>query len=908
MPLKLYDTLTRQKRLFEPVERERVRIYLCGPTVYDFAHIGNARPNLVFDVLFRLLRHFYGADHVIYARNITDVDDKINARAAKEHPDRPLNETIRIITGVTEQQFHEDVGALGCLRPSIEPRATEHIDAMKLVIERLVESGNAYVAQEHAVFSVASMPEYGNLSRRSLDEMMAGARVEVAPYKRDAMDFVLWKPSRSGEPAWPSPAGIAVQGRPGWHIECSAMSWKHLGEMFDIHGGGIDLAFPHHENEIAQSRCAFHTPVMANYWVHNGFLQVEGEKMSKSLGNFVTIRELLESWPGDVLRLNMLRTHYRQPIDWTGTGLNAARNELLSWSQLIAGRFDGNMDFATKEGPVDAGVIDALSDDLNTPLAISRLHHLFKAAGRDEHGAVEFARAASFLGFRHLNRPGFFHAGFARNLHEDGLQIGAEQARQIQLYRSAVANDLPLLADAAKNNLEAAGFGVQVNSAGAVFVGNKGTADSNRTESMLKDKVQQLIAVRATARKARNFSEADRFRNELAAMGIGLKDSKESTTWEIARSAPPGIDPASGIHPSARRRRYASRTRVDIPSYDTHIFEHTGSATSAVPLRVRVPLLRQYGTASQAYSITYQEGLEHFGDERGFLAYKKVGRTALVVCDPIAPAENIPDLISRFLQEHPDACFWWLSHPVAKVFAARRFTVNAMGPDTWIDLTAYTFNGPKKKALREAVSRMVRRGFVTRECSLAEVGIDNVKAVSEGWRQTRTIRNEEVAFLNRPLVLAEEPDVRRFFTFNSQGKLVGFAFFDPVYEGGKLIGYTSQHNRHLPEADNMVHFALKRVAIETFQEEGLKVLHLGLAPFVDVLKDEEFKSNRSWVAARYFNFSYNSRLVNRYFYPLQGIEAHRRAFRGEQRQTYCAFSRRPILPRILKLMRASKVI
>src|SRR6516162_9150152 len=479
MELKLYDTLSRDKRIFRPLDPANVRMYVCGPTVYDFAHIGNARPVIVFDVLFRLLRHIYGADQVTYVRNITDVDDKINARAAEEYPQLPLNEAIRKVTETTDRQFHEDVAALGCLMPSAEPRATEHIAEMRTLIGRLIESGNAYVEQDHILFSVATMPDYGKLARRPFDEMIVGARVEGAPYMRAPMDFVLWKPSKPGEPSWPSPAGIKTPGRPGWHIECSAMSWKHLGETFDIHGGGIDLVFPHHENEIAQSRCAFHTPVMANYWVHNGFLQVEGEKMSKSLGNFVTIRELLESWPGDVLRLNMLRTHYRQPIDWTGTGLNAARNELLSWSQLIAGRFDGNMDFATKEGPVDAGVIDALSDDLNTPLAISRLHHLFKAAGRDEHGAVEFARAASFLGFRHLNRPGFFHAGFARNLHEDGLQIGAEQARQIQLYRSAVANDLPLIADAAKNNLEAAGFGVQVNSAGAAFVGNKGTADSN---------------------------------------------------------------------------------------------------------------------------------------------------------------------------------------------------------------------------------------------------------------------------------------------------------------------------------------------------------------------------------------------------------------------------------------------
>src|SRR6516225_7836599 len=340
MQLKLYDTLARQQRLFEPLDRQRVRVYLCGPTVYDFAHIGNARPNIVFDVLFRLLRHIYGADHVAFVRNITDVDDKINARAARDYPNRPLNEAIRILTDMTERQFHEDVDALGCLRPSIEPRATEHIDAMRLVIERLVASGHAYVAQDHVLFSVSSMPDYGKLSRRSLDEMMAGARVEVAPYKRDPMDFVLWKPSQPGEPAWPSPAGIATPGRPGWHIECSAMSWRRLGEMFDIHGGGIDLEFPHHENEIAQSRCAFHTPLMARFWVHNGFLRLEGEKMAKSEGNVVAIRSLLADWPGEVLRLSMLRTHYHQPIDWTLRALEESARILDDW-YAVAGDATG---------------------------------------------------------------------------------------------------------------------------------------------------------------------------------------------------------------------------------------------------------------------------------------------------------------------------------------------------------------------------------------------------------------------------------------------------------------------------------------------------------------------------------------------------------------------------------------
>ena len=368
--MKLYDSLSRQKRRFLPLDPARVRVYVCGPTVYDYAHIGNARPVIVFDVLFRLLRHIYGAPHVTYVRNITDVDDKINARAAQEHPDRPLNDAIRMVTHATERQFHEDVDALGCLPPTVEPRATEHIEAMNTLIERLVKSGNAYVAQEHVLFAVASMPDYGSLSKRTLDEMIAGARVEVAPYKRNAMDFVLWKPSAPGEPAWPSPAGIATPGRPGWHIECSAMSWQYLGEIFDIHGGGIDLIFPHHENEIAQTRCAFHTPVMANYWMHNGFLQVEGQKMAKSLGNFITIRELLRQWPGEVLRMNMLRTHYRQPIDWTAKGVQESEKILSDWYQVI-----GDVTVSADSKP-DTDVMDSLCDDLNTPSVITRLHAL----------------------------------------------------------------------------------------------------------------------------------------------------------------------------------------------------------------------------------------------------------------------------------------------------------------------------------------------------------------------------------------------------------------------------------------------------------------------------------------------------------------------------------------------------
>ena len=302
--LKLYNTLARDKQDFAPIDPSNVRMYVCGPTVYDLAHIGNARPVIVFDLLFRLLRHLYGASRVTYVRNITDVDDKINARAARDFPGLPLNEAIRKVTGDTEAQFQADVDALITLRPTLQPRATEHIAEMVAIIEKLIAAGHAYVADGHVLFDVPSMPDYGKLSRRPLDDMIAGARVDVAPYKRGDMDFVLWKPSSVEEPGWDSPWG---RGRPGWHLECSAMSWKHLGEVFDIHGGGIDLVFPHHENEVAQTRCAFGHDVMANVWMHNGFLQVEGEKMSKSLGNFLTIRDLLADWPGEVLRFTMMK-------------------------------------------------------------------------------------------------------------------------------------------------------------------------------------------------------------------------------------------------------------------------------------------------------------------------------------------------------------------------------------------------------------------------------------------------------------------------------------------------------------------------------------------------------------------------------------------------------------------------
>ena len=460
MDLKLYDTLTREKRVFTPIDAARVRMYVCGPTVYDFAHIGNARPVIVFDVLFRLLRHIYGAKHVTYVRNITDVDDKINARAAER------GVSIQTVTEETYNNFKADVAALGCLPPTVEPRATEHIAAMKELIERLVANGCAYVAEDHVLFNVSAMPDYGKLSNRPLDEMIAGARVEVAPYKREPTDFVLWKPSKPGEPAWDSPAGIETPGRPGWHIECSAMAWKHLGETFDIHGGGIDLVFPHHENEIAQSRCAFHTKVMANYWMHNGFLQVEGEKMSKSLGNFFTIHDLLADWPGEVLRLNMLRSQYRQPIDWTVKGLEESSKVLDGWYDIIG-------DETNSSGTPDPEFVSVLCDDLNTPLAVTQLHRL---AGE--------ARSAS----------GSAQVELKRTLRASGMLAG-------------------LLGQTRRKFMQA----------------------YPRRKVVDEAKVTSLIDARTAARKAKDFAESDRIRDELAAMGVVLKDSKDGTTWEIAR-------------------------------------------------------------------------------------------------------------------------------------------------------------------------------------------------------------------------------------------------------------------------------------------------------------------------------------------------------------------------------------
>ena len=465
--LRLTNTLTREKAPFAPIDPGNVRMYACGPTVYDYAHIGNARPVIVFDVLFRLLRHLYGESHVTYVRNITDVDDKINKRAFERWTKkRSLNEEIRELTRVTAEQFHKDIAALGVLPPTHEPRATEFVcngaqplDMVRL-IEGLIARGHAYAAEGHVLFDVPSMPAYGRLSRRSLDEMVSGARVEVAPYKRDPMDFVLWKPSdRDTEPGWDSPWGY---GRPGWHIECSAMSGALLGEVFDIHAGGLDLIFPHHENEIAQTCCFTGREVMANVWLHNGFLQVEGQKMSKSLGNFITIHDLLDTdafggrkWPGEVLRLAMLRTHYRQPIDWTVKALEEAETTLVRLYEKVSG---------VQPGQPSVEVLNALADDLNTPLALSELYRI-----------ADTTKLAATL---HL-------LGFSGDLAKVGV----------------VAKPV---------------------------------------DAGLAARVEALIAARLAARAAKNWAESDRIRDELAELGVALKDGKGPdgqpvTTWEVRR-------------------------------------------------------------------------------------------------------------------------------------------------------------------------------------------------------------------------------------------------------------------------------------------------------------------------------------------------------------------------------------
>ena len=398
MSLYLYNSLTRQKEIFTPIAPQSIGMYVCGPTVYDFAHIGNARPVVVIDILVRLLRHLY--PKVTYVRNITDVDDKINAASLKS------GESIAAITQRTTKAYHEDMDALGAFLPDIEPRATDHIPEMIKMIEILITGEYAYIEQNHVLFSVKQFPRYGTLSNRNLDEMRAGARVEVAPYKRDAADFVLWKPSTHDLPGWDSPWG---RGRPGWHIECSAMGEKYLGHTFDIHGGGIDLIFPHHENEMAQSCCAHDTTQLANYWLHNGHVTVNGEKMSKSLGNFLTVRELRRDYQGEVLRLALMMSHYRQPLDWSNSQVKQAKQTLDRLYNAMRGL---NLDTSAEK--IDPLVMDALADDLNIPLALSQLHELanqiYKTSDiiQKTKKAILLKKSAYFLGLLQQDPESWF--------------------------------------------------------------------------------------------------------------------------------------------------------------------------------------------------------------------------------------------------------------------------------------------------------------------------------------------------------------------------------------------------------------------------------------------------------------------------------------------------------------------
>lgn len=459
MTLKIYDTLSRTKTEFTPIDPAHIRMYVCGPTVYDYAHIGNARPVVVFDVLARLLRNLY--PKLTYVRNITDVDDKINARALES------GQTIGEITERTTEIFHQDMAALSALPPDVEPRATQHIDAMIAMIEGLIDKGHAYadIDSGHVLFSVPSMPDYGRLSKLDKREIVAGARVDIAPYKRDPQDFVLWKPSDKDQPGWESPWGF---GRPGWHIECSAMSHAHLGESFDIHGGGLDLIFPHHENEIAQSLCAHGPNTFAKYWMHNGYLMSEGEKMSKSLGNFYTVHDLLEEFPGEAIRLALLKTHYRQPLDFTKDGLREAKAELDRFYSALR----NTEKYFSSIIPCEP-VTEALSDDLNTPLAISRMHETLGALNRAE-GNIEI---------EHLRGELFAAADL----------LGILQHKPEDWFKWQPASD--------------AGTGL---------------ADTE---------IENLIHARIEARTNKDFSESDRIRDELAAQGIILEDSPQGTTW-----------------------------------------------------------------------------------------------------------------------------------------------------------------------------------------------------------------------------------------------------------------------------------------------------------------------------------------------------------------------------------------
>ncbi|HIP04391.1 MAG TPA: cysteine--tRNA ligase [Gammaproteobacteria bacterium] len=456
----LYNSLTRRKEQLETLLPDRVGMYVCGPTVYNLAHIGNARPAVIFDVLARLLHLFYS--DVTYVRNITDVDDKINAASIE------TGETIGVITERFTAAYHQDMAALNTAQPDAEPRVTDHIEQIVSMIESLVEREHAYLAEGHVLFDIKSFPEYGELSGRSTDDMIAGARVEIAPYKRDPMDFVLWKPSTPELPGWESPWG---RGRPGWHIECSAMSESHLGETIDIHGGGRDLIFPHHENEIAQSTCAHGGAPYCRMWVHNEFVTVEGQKMSKSLGNVLLVRDLLDQAPAEAIRFALLSTHYRAALDWTTVRLDEAKRTLVKWYRALEVCTTGS----SSEEPVpDSEVISALCDDLNTSVAFARIHQLVRELGQS-----------------------------------------SDPAEQAKLKHTIVASAdvLGLLQQDPTTALAAL------------------TASSLKRGDIDAAWIEQRIEDRRLARINKDFEQADHIRDELSAAGIRIEDSADGTTW-----------------------------------------------------------------------------------------------------------------------------------------------------------------------------------------------------------------------------------------------------------------------------------------------------------------------------------------------------------------------------------------
>lgn len=414
----LYNTIAREKQKFVPIDEKNVRMYVCGPTVWDYAHIGNARPVVVFDTLFRLLRLTYGDAHVTYARNFTDIDDKIMNRAAEE------GVSIKTISNRYAKVYVEDMGTLGALTPTIQPKATEHIPEMIRMMQTLIERGHAYAAEGHVMFNVPSMENYGRLSRHSRDELVAGARVEVAPFKRDPADFVLWKPSTEEQVGWGSPWG---RGRPGWHLECSCMIEKHLGETIDIHAGGQDLIFPHHENEIAQSECT-HGKTFVNYWMHNGYLTVDGEKMSKSLGNFHTVHDLIAEHPGEAIRMSLLAAHYRQPVDFSIESMREQKRRLDRWYRLTDG--------VVASADVPESVVDALKDDLNTPKAIAALDAL--ATPED---APKLKAGAQFMGFLQMGATAWFQGDAPEGISVAEIEAKISERLEARKNKDFAASD-----------------------------------------------------------------------------------------------------------------------------------------------------------------------------------------------------------------------------------------------------------------------------------------------------------------------------------------------------------------------------------------------------------------------------------------------------------------------------------